>query len=160
MPDSPFSVLSFIGAPAVLTNATSVLLLSTANRLGRTVTRARDLVEQIGAAEPRDTPFAGELRWELDIAERRVLVAVRAMMALYMAVGSFAAGTLAAFIGVFAGGFATRSTVFVTIGVGVIGFIALITAAALLVYEAHLAFRLLHHEASRIRAGSWRGAQE
>jgi len=38
-----FSALSLIVAPAVLTNAASVLLMSTSNRLARSVDRAREL---------------------------------------------------------------------------------------------------------------------
>jgi len=40
---NPFAVLSFIVAPAILTNASSVLTLSTSNRLARAVDRAREL---------------------------------------------------------------------------------------------------------------------
>jgi len=44
-PVNPFAILSFIVAPAVLTNASSVLSMSTTNRLARAVDRARELSE-------------------------------------------------------------------------------------------------------------------
>ena len=47
---NPFAVLSFIVAPAVLTNASSVLALSTSNRLARAVDRARELSKQLEEA--------------------------------------------------------------------------------------------------------------
>jgi hypothetical protein len=40
---NPFAVLSLIVAPAVLTNACSVLVLSTSNRLARATDRVREL---------------------------------------------------------------------------------------------------------------------
>jgi len=42
--NNPFAVLTFIAAPALLTNATSVLVLSTANRMLRTRDRMRELL--------------------------------------------------------------------------------------------------------------------
>jgi hypothetical protein len=40
---NPFAVLSLIVAPAILTNASCVLVMSTSNRLARVVDRARNL---------------------------------------------------------------------------------------------------------------------
>jgi hypothetical protein len=49
---NPFSVLSWIVAPALLTNASALLILSTANRLARAVDRAQELSSKLedGAA--------------------------------------------------------------------------------------------------------------
>jgi hypothetical protein len=41
--DNPFAVLTLIAAPAVFTNASSVLALGTGNRLARVVDRTRPL---------------------------------------------------------------------------------------------------------------------
>ena len=43
---SPFAVLTFIAAPALLTNSSSVLALSTINRMLRTRDRMRELFVQ------------------------------------------------------------------------------------------------------------------
>jgi hypothetical protein len=51
--DNPFAALSFIVAPAVLTNASSVLALSTSNRLARAVDRARALTTELEATRSR-----------------------------------------------------------------------------------------------------------
>src|SRR5712692_7320698 len=45
-PDNPLAVLTLIGAPAVFTNASSVLVLGTGNRLARVVDRTRYLAQQ------------------------------------------------------------------------------------------------------------------
>jgi hypothetical protein len=153
MSDTAYAGLALVGAPALLTNATSVLLMSTANRLARSVTRAREItqaIEQLGGHS--DDP--DRLFWQLNLAERRVLITVRAMTALYVAIGCFSAGTLAAFLGALA--LAEESAfqpwaVQATVLTGAGGVIALMSGAALLVYETHLAYRLLHDEAKRLR---------
>ena len=40
---NPFAVLTFIVAPAILTNASSVMALGTSNRFARAIDRARSL---------------------------------------------------------------------------------------------------------------------
>ena len=50
-PANPFAAFSLIVAPAILTNASSVLAMSTGNRLARSVDRARDLARQLEAKE-------------------------------------------------------------------------------------------------------------
>jgi hypothetical protein len=40
---NPFAILTFISAPAVLTNASCVLLFGTGNRYGRAVDRVHEL---------------------------------------------------------------------------------------------------------------------
>ena len=57
---SPFAVLSLIVAPAILTNAASVLAMSTSNRLARAVDRARDLGRQLeDTSTPDPSPDEG-----------------------------------------------------------------------------------------------------
>jgi Protein of unknown function (DUF2721) len=46
---NPFAAFSLIVAPAILTNAASVLVMSTSNRLARAVDRARDRARQLEA---------------------------------------------------------------------------------------------------------------
>src|SRR5581483_5599719 len=47
---NPFALLTLIAAPAILTNATSVLALSTSNRFLRANERMRDLTTQLESA--------------------------------------------------------------------------------------------------------------
>lgn len=144
-----YSALTLIGAPALLTNATSVLLLSTANRLGRSVDRARVLGKSLIEEPQADNSI--ELRGQVRIANRRVLLTIRAISTLYLAVGAFAGSTLAAFLSALIprATLAYDAAVAVTIGTGVLGFAALAVAAALLVRESHLAFLLLRSETAQ-----------
>ena len=47
---NPFAVLTLISAPAVLTNASCVLLFGTGNRYGRAIDRVHELSEMIERA--------------------------------------------------------------------------------------------------------------
>ncbi len=55
MDPNPFAVLSLIVAPAILTNASSVLIMSTSNRLARGADRARELSKQLEGTEDLST---------------------------------------------------------------------------------------------------------
>ena len=47
--DNPFAVLTAVVAPAILTNACSVLCLGTGNRIARVVDRSRAITAELGA---------------------------------------------------------------------------------------------------------------
>src|SRR5262245_14966486 len=87
---NPLAVLTFIVAPAVLTNAASVMSLQTANRFARAIDRARSLAIQIeGNQSAEDEVNKLRLR-QLDFAEKRAMMLLRALTAFYLSVGSFA----------------------------------------------------------------------
>src|SRR5688572_1296747 len=96
---SPFAVLSLIAAPAILTNASSVLAMSTSNRLARAVDRARDLTRQLEAAEDLTTPTAQRQLRDLAAAEDRSLLLVRALRSAYVALSGFATAALVSLLG-------------------------------------------------------------
>src|ERR1700681_3632343 len=99
MDPNPFSILTFIVAPAILTNASSVMALGTSNRFARTMDRARALSSQVkGKENDSDPELALRIR-QLRTAERRALLLVRALTAFYLAVGSFAAASLVSLLG-------------------------------------------------------------
>ena len=51
---NPFFILTFIVAPAILTNASALMVLSTSNRFARAVDRARDLSRQVEEAKRKE----------------------------------------------------------------------------------------------------------
>src|SRR6185503_13783140 len=100
---NPFAAFSLIVAPAILTNASSVLAMSTSNRLARAVDRARDLARQIEAIEAAADPARPESHksverhlLELTATERRTTMLLRVLQSFYFALGGFASSTLAA----------------------------------------------------------------
>src|SRR6185295_13470453 len=96
---NPFAVLTFIAAPAILTNASSVMGLGTSNRFARAVDRVRLLSRQIEGRERDPDPAIQSQVRQLKMAERRALLLVRALSAFYLSVGSFAGASLVSLLG-------------------------------------------------------------
>lgn len=103
--NNPFAVLTAIVAPAILTNACSVLALGTSNRLGRVVDRTRVVWSDIATSKPGSEGF---LEWnsQLRALEARTHMLLRALRLFYASLGLFAssalisvAGSIAAFYG-------------------------------------------------------------
>ena len=152
---NPFAALTFIAAPALLTDASSLLLLGTSNRLARAVDRVRALASHLEHHSDTESRIAQlELR-QMQSAERRVLIIVRAMTAFYLAVGSFAFGTMLALIGatlVTADHELTRVWVMrLTIAACVVGVAAIMSGSLSLVFESRLTFQILRAEADLVR---------
>src|SRR6202790_4618608 len=65
---NPFAVLTAVVAPAILTNACSVLALGTSNRLARVVDPARVVARELAAIEPggSDPPLKGHFPGDYD----------------------------------------------------------------------------------------------
>ncbi len=71
--ENPFSVLSYIVAPALLTNTTALLLMGTTNRFARAVDRARAVAERVTKGVAGADPELDRLtETELGICRRRV----------------------------------------------------------------------------------------
>jgi len=103
--NNPFAVLTAIVAPAILTNACSVLALGTSNRLGRVVDRTRVVASDIAGSQPGSEGFQ-EWHSQLRALEIRVHLLLRALRLFYAALGLFAssalisvAGSMAAYYG-------------------------------------------------------------
>src|SRR5437660_8495070 len=91
--DSPLAILTFIAAPAVFTNASSVLALGTGNRLARVVDRTRALSQTLHAKSPEPEEIAIWGR-HIERLEKRAELLVRGMSFFYTAIGAFAAASL------------------------------------------------------------------
>jgi hypothetical protein len=99
--NNPFAVLTAIVAPAILTNACSVLALGTSNRIARVVDRTRVLNAELARLEPENPGHAARLR-QIDRLRLRSLMLLSALRAIYAALGSFAACALLSVIGALA----------------------------------------------------------
>jgi hypothetical protein len=96
---NPFAVLSLIVAPAILTNASSLLAMSTTNRLARATDRARELARQLEETSDLSSHEAERRLGELTAAGRRSVMLVTALRSFYIALGSFASAALFALLG-------------------------------------------------------------
>src|SRR5882672_39285 len=97
---NPFAVLTFIVAPAILTNATSVLAMSTINRMLRT----RERMQQLFAESESGAQFHGTRFVEqVNRVERQAVLLLTAMRWIYLSLGAFAAASLVTLLGAVSG---------------------------------------------------------
>ncbi len=98
-----FAVLSFLAAPAILTNASTILALGTSNRLARASDRARAASAAIvGSKGPTDDSLLKFYQRDFASATRRAGLLITALRRFYLAAGCFATGTCVALLGAFA----------------------------------------------------------
>jgi hypothetical protein len=97
---NPFAVLTFIAAPAILTSASSVLAMSTINRM----LRARERMHQL-YDESKSPPAMQDKQMlvQVDRVEQQGLLLVNALRWIYVAIGAFAAASLVTLLGAGAG---------------------------------------------------------
>jgi hypothetical protein len=156
--DNPFAALTVIVAPAILTNASSVLCLGTGNRIARVVDRTRVLKTaqlRLAADDPQRRAYQGQL----DHLHLRARMLLQALRWFYASIGAFAAAALISIIGAglmgsYAGLFlAVAATALVagTIGVG-----GLVAGCGIMVREVTLAVRVLEAEAGLAPASEQR----
>src|SRR5437899_6382893 len=150
VPDNPLAVLTLIAAPAVFTNASSVLVLGTGNRLARVVDRTRYIAQQL-----RNENDRGLCQMYSARLEKRGQKLVGGMTFFYTAVGSFAAASLVSLLGAMLAETHYRLS-FALIAALVliassIGFVGLSSGCTLLVQETRLALQSLRDEGRIIR---------
>jgi hypothetical protein len=153
--NNPFAALSLIVAPAILTNACSVLILSTSNRLARAVDRARELARQIeGSEHLNDAVSARRLR-ELGSNEQRSVLLLRAIRSCYIGLSGFATATLVSLVGavLLASGRGPLTALLEAAALlsGMIAVGALIYASLLLVRDTRLAVLGLQERAAGLQ---------
>jgi hypothetical protein len=96
--DNPFTVLTAVVAPAILTNACSVLALGTSNRVARAVDQTRVVLAEVATqassneGHERRTARLAHLR-------RRSRLLLGALRLIYAALAGFASSALLSVIG-------------------------------------------------------------
>jgi hypothetical protein len=132
---NPFGVLTAVVAPAILTNASSVLALGTSNRLARVVDRNRVVWAELAKLDPGG-PTHQAWTAQLGALQVRAQMLLRALRLFYAGLGLFAATALV-----------SAGLAFLTGASAVAG---LACGCILMVRETQLAVRSLEEEA-RIR---------
>jgi hypothetical protein len=135
-------------APAVLTNASSVLALNTANRFGRVVDRSRQLVEELETSRGDAELDAIRVR-QVGRLRRRAGMLLRAQTCFYAGLGSFVAAALVSVVGAalaseHAIGYRVAAIAGFTVGSGAA--LSLFAGCALLVSETRLALQSVSEE--------------
>jgi hypothetical protein len=156
MPDSPFAVLTAVVAPAILTNACSVLCLGTSNRLARVVDRTRAIKEGLSAIQPGSREYEREVS-QLDRQEVRARLLLRAMRSFYVCLGAFASTALLSIAGTAWGSYDQgplfQAVVIAAFLAGGFGVLSLVSGCIVMVRENRLAVENLTEEveAARVR---------
>ncbi len=153
--DSPFAALTVIVAPAILTNASSVLSLGTGNRIARVVDRTRELAAGLAAIDPA-SPRATAYREHLDRLRLRSHLLLRALRCFYASIGAFAAAALISVVGSVVATSVTDPIfqVVASLGLlaGTVGVGGLVVGGAVMVRETQLAVQFLERETEFIQA--------
>jgi hypothetical protein len=147
---NPFAVLTLIAAPAVLTNASAVMSLTTSNRFARAVDRARTLAKELHTKKDTPDHLTAHRFRQLTYANRRALLLVRALTAFYISLGAFAAAAITSLVGAVvvmlgASGAAAVAEL-IALGVGAVGVGGLVTGSGVLVYETRLTLAIIREE--------------
>jgi hypothetical protein len=146
----PFSILTVVVAPAVLTNASSVLALGTNNRLARVADRTHVLTAQLAKLEPgaRDHEASAA---ELATLQTRAQLLLRALRYFYLGLGLFASSALISIAGSIVVYYGRPSAFQIAAGIGVAcgasAVIALVCGCLLMIRETQLAVKGLAYEA-------------
>jgi hypothetical protein len=153
---NPFAVLSFMVAPAILTNASSVLAMSTSNRLARAVDRARELSKQLEESNEAESAENRRRLRELTAVENRSLMLIRSLRSFYTALGAFAGSALLAVVGAAVVSLGVQSVIpifeLLAAATGLFAVGALVHGSILLVRETRIAVQILRERAAEVRA--------
>ncbi len=140
--DSPFAVLTAVVAPAILTNACSVLSLGTGNRIARVVDRTRLIIRELSSTHVNDPEYNWRLR-QLETLRVRGNLLLKSLRLFYGALGCFAASALLSVVGAslvyYNQHLAFRVCAVIALAVGVVAVTGLVTGCVLMVHETTLA---------------------
>lgn len=150
--ENPFAVLTTVVAPAVLTNACSVLCLGTSNRIARVVDRSRVVATELATMQAQN-PDRDHWEKQLENLRARARHLFWALRLLYAALGAFAAAALVAVLGSastllgnFDNGWTFRVAATIGLAAGTVGVGGLIAGCTLMVHEVRLALKYIAEE--------------
>ncbi len=153
---SPFAPLTLVVAPALLTNASSVLAMSTVNRMVRAHDRMHDFFAKSEAGALSDFLTA-----QVDRVEKQAALLLRALHSIYIALAAFACATLVTLLGAelisVAGALSLRAVAGLGIALGFVGVGGLVVACVNLFRATHLSVLNIRDEAATIRARKVQG---
>ncbi|HVT14534.1 MAG TPA: DUF2721 domain-containing protein [Fimbriimonadaceae bacterium] len=151
---SPFAALTFIVAPALLTNSSSLLANSATMRLLRTREIMRDLFTR--SRSPNLAPEEANLIVEeVERIEVQAAHLLKALYAVYVALGSFASATfvtlIAATIDLAFSGHASAAFAGIGVVLGIIGVAGLVFGSLSLIRATRMSLTNIAAEAASVR---------
>ena len=116
---TPLSALTFIVAPALLTNATSVLAMSTINRHLRTRDRMHEMFKRADPVDETAAERAQRLE-TVDRVQKQGELLLASLHAIYLALAAFAGSTLVTLLGASLSWFYEGPAFQVFVGLGIL----------------------------------------
>ncbi len=154
---SPFAALTFVAAPALLTNASSVLALGTINRMLRTRDRMHELFEE-SRAGGQTREERTHLTEVTDRVENQAALLLTSLRAIYSALAAFASATLVTLLGAglgsTLGGRWVHAMAMLGLVLGFFGAGGLVVACVTLFRATQLSLVNIRDEATLIRAAT------
>lgn len=148
---SPFTVLTLIAAPALLTNATSVLAMSTTTRMLRT----RDSMGQLlrrSEGHNLDAEAADQMIAQVNRTEKQAGLLLGALASIYFALGGFSGATLVTLVGAAMAEFGFKPwPAYLGVALGAFAVVCLIVGSVKLFQATQLSISNIHDEAKLIR---------
>jgi len=147
---NPFGVLTAVVAPAILTNASSVLALGTSNRLARVVDRTRVVAATLAGIDPASPAYES---WSSQLGQLQVRaqLLVKALGMFYAGLGLFSASALVSVGGSIAAYYDRRPLFEIAAAVAIVtgasAVIGLVSGCYLMVRETQRAVHNLDQEA-------------
>ena len=153
--DNPFAVITAVVAPALLTNASSVLCLGIGNRIGRVVDRTRIVAAEIAPLHFDHAEYQ-ILVSQLERLQVRAELLFRALRLSYASLGSFAAAALISLVGSALAFYDVqlwfRAAGAIAFAIGAFGVVGLVYGCTMTVRETRLALQSIAEEAKLARA--------
>jgi hypothetical protein len=147
-------IVTFIAAPALLTNASSVLAMSTINRMLATRELMHKLYVKSEEGKQSEEEAAHTIK-KADRVEKQAELLFRALRSIYLALGSFVSATLVTLLGAVTAAFHVVVLLYLLIGFGVaLGFLgvgALVMGCGKLFHATQISLLNIHDEAALIR---------
>ena len=158
--ENPYTILTAIVAPAILTNACSVLCMATGNRVARVVDRTRTVAAELSAIEPDNPDYDVRIR-QMERLRFRNHLLYQALRLQYAALGSFTASAIISVLGAalvyYGSTFAFHTVAAIALAIGTFSVAALIGGCVYMVRETRLAMQNLAEEAGLAAASHGRG---
>jgi hypothetical protein len=147
---SPFVIFTIIAAPAVLTNAASVMSLTTSNRLARAIDRSRAILADLAAAKQVTADHRAAKARQIELLRYRAMALTRALSWYQLSIASFAVATLVALVGTalhyLEPQYLGRAALGVSLSFAAVGVTAIAVGALLVVRETRLSYALLRED--------------
>ncbi len=145
---NPFAILTFIVAPAILTNASAIMGMQTGTRFTQALNRIHVLLAELRQLDPHASDqVTARHRHELSVVRMQAALLTRATMAFNLALGAFACATFVSLIGAVLSQTELRAllipVLIVAFGAGAFAVLCLIIGGGLLAWETRYLLKKL-----------------